>query len=92
MFQVDLSKFFPVSSISCFFHFKCLSTDFFQVSSRLLKLLQSGHDMTEGYKGIVEEFFKFPYLWLLAFGLDARVLGALGHGLHTFSKLTHTIH
>jgi hypothetical protein len=50
--------------------------------------------MTEVYKGIVQGLLKFPYLvvWLLPFGLDTRVLGALDHGLHTFSKLTHTIH
>ena len=32
MFEVDLSEFYPVSSISCFFYFKCVSTDFFQAS------------------------------------------------------------
>ena len=46
--------------------------------------------MTEVYKGTVQGLLKFSYL--LPFGLDARVLGALGHGLHAFSKLTHTIH
>ena len=32
MFEVDLSEFYPVSFISCFFYFKCVSTDFFQAS------------------------------------------------------------